>query len=448
MSAPRPAPRPVSPGDSAEVDEFVAAGYRPSAAAAKVRLLGGVRRALPGSGTQYVVPGRIEVFGKHTDYCGGRSLVCATEQGLVVAARDLDPPVLRVHALDLGGTVDLPLDADADDGRDPPWSRYPRAVARRIALNFGPGSGGSALRGVELAVAGDLPQAAGLSSSSALVVACFVALSERNGLADHPLYRRHLATPEALSHYLGCVENGSAFGALAGEAGVGTSGGSQDHAAILGARPGHLSQFAFCPVRRLSDVALPADLVFVVAVSGVVAEKAGAARAAYNATGDRARAVLARWNEVGGAACATLAEAVDATPTSLWEATDPALRPRLDQFLRESGTHVPGAADALRAGDLRALGDLAARSQALAETGLENQVPETIHLAASATRLGAAAASAFGAGFGGSVWALARTDDADALARRWADDYAGAFPNRAGAFFTTRPAPPAHAVRR
>jgi len=27
------------------------------------------------------VPGRIEVLGKHTDYAGGRSLVCATERG-------------------------------------------------------------------------------------------------------------------------------------------------------------------------------------------------------------------------------------------------------------------------------------------------------------------------------------------------------------------------------
>ncbi|MEQ1646343.1 MAG: galactokinase family protein, partial [Pyrinomonadaceae bacterium] len=27
------------------------------------------------------IPGRIEVLGKHTDYCGGRSIVCATTRG-------------------------------------------------------------------------------------------------------------------------------------------------------------------------------------------------------------------------------------------------------------------------------------------------------------------------------------------------------------------------------
>jgi galactokinase len=46
----------------------------------------------------------------------------------------------------------------------------------------------------------------------------------------------------------------------------------------------------------------------------------------------------------------------------------------------------------------RTLGVLVDRSQAMAESILRNQVPETIHLARSARELGAVAASAFGAG--------------------------------------------------
>ena len=34
----------------------------------------------------FFVPGRIEVLGKHTDYAGGRSLLCAAERGFCVAA--------------------------------------------------------------------------------------------------------------------------------------------------------------------------------------------------------------------------------------------------------------------------------------------------------------------------------------------------------------------------
>ncbi|WP_220458772.1 galactokinase family protein [Schaalia sp. JY-X169] len=30
----------------------------------------------------WFVPGRVEVFGKHTDYAGGRSLLIASEQGV------------------------------------------------------------------------------------------------------------------------------------------------------------------------------------------------------------------------------------------------------------------------------------------------------------------------------------------------------------------------------
>ncbi|HCV22962.1 MAG TPA: hypothetical protein DGN59_05840, partial [Candidatus Latescibacteria bacterium] len=35
----------------------------------------------------FFVPGRIEVLGKHTDYCGGHSLVTAVECGFCVVAR-------------------------------------------------------------------------------------------------------------------------------------------------------------------------------------------------------------------------------------------------------------------------------------------------------------------------------------------------------------------------
>ena len=91
------------------------------------------------------------------------------------------------------------------------------------------------------------------------------------------------------------------------------------------------------------------------------------------------------------------------------------------------------------------LRELVARSQSLAESALRNQIPETVHLARRATELGAAAASAFGAGFGGSVWALVREEGIGAFMARWWDDYVARFPerrNRAG-FFSSRPGPAA-----
>ena len=105
-------------------------------------------------------------------------------------------------------------------------------------------------------------------------------------------------------------------------------------------------------------------------------------------------------------------------------------------------------AAALAAGDLEALGRWVDRSQALATAGLRNQVPETIALQRSARELGAVAASAFGAGFGGAVWAMVAADSAEEFRKRWGQHYLAAFPAHAAKFrsFITRPGPGATAV--
>ena len=123
------------------------------------------------------------------------------------------------------------------------WSAYPAAVARRVAHNF-PGQ----LTGLDIALAGDLPPAAGLSSSSALIVGLFLLLSRSNHLDQRAEYQASITTAEDLAGYLGCVENGQSFHGLAGERGVGTFGGSQDHAAILLGRAGCFSRIKFAPV--------------------------------------------------------------------------------------------------------------------------------------------------------------------------------------------------------
>ena len=117
----------------------------------------------------------------------------------------------------------------------------------------------------------------------------------------------------------------------------------------------------------------------------------------------------------------------------------------MEHFLLENEEILPAAGDALAAGDLDAFGRLADASQRGAERLLGNQVPQTIHLAASARRHGAAAASAFGAGFGGSVWALIEAERAGRFLADWSEDYAGAFAATApradtcAAFFSPSP---------
>src|SRR5699024_5011560 len=112
------------------------------------------------------------------------------------------------------------------------WSGYVRTVADRLDANF-PGR----VRGADLTVPFTLPLAAGMSSSSALVVGLALCLIDLSEIAADPAFTSEITSPEQLGEYLGTVENGQSFGALAGHRGVGTFGGSEDHTAMLCAVP-------------------------------------------------------------------------------------------------------------------------------------------------------------------------------------------------------------------
>ena len=395
------------------------------------------------------VPGRIEVLGKHTDYAGGRVLVCAVERGVTVAAIPGGSGIVaRTDAFP--GELEVASAAALPPGH---WGRYVATVVDRLTVNLGP------LAPCSLTISSDLPPASGMSSSSALLCGTALALADLNGFAGSEAWRRACPDRLALAGYLATVENGRSWGDLAGALGVGTLGGSEDHTAMLCGRAGELTLAEFDPLRLLDAVPLASDVTFVVAVSGVLAEKTGAARELYNRASLATASVLTSWNETTGRRDASLAGAARALVGDVAgpvDPHDPALDPlraaacagyqadRLDQFLAESLWLVPAAAEALRTGDLAVFGTIADRSQGLAADLLGNQVPETVALAASARALGAHAASAFGAGFGGSVWALVDTSDADAFAARWLAEYRASFPHRTDAsVLVSRPGPPA-----
>jgi len=319
------------------------------------------------------------------------------------------------------------------------WSNYPATVARRIARNF-PGAG----CGATIALASDLPQAAGMSSSSAFIVATFLALAEANGLAARQEYQDNVHDRTDLAGYLATVENGQTFGTLRGDRGVGTFGGSEDHTAILCARPGQISQYAYCPVRFQRTIPLPPGHTFAVGTSGVVAEKTGAAREKYNAASHLAARLSELWRRATGREDPHLAALVASGPDAAErlrelvraaEGESPdrrdALIRRLGHFVVENEEVLPAAGEALARGDLGQFGALVDVSQRAAEELLGNQVPETSYLASSARSLGAAAASAFGAGFGGGVWALVETAGADDFLRAWAESYRRRLPEHA-----------------
>jgi len=92
------------------------------------------------------------------------------------------------------------------------WENYLRAAALAVGRKWG------VLQGVDAAVTSDLPAAAGLSSSSALLVAFTLALLEANGLGA------------SFDELMEILPDGEQF--------VGTRGGGMDHAASLASRTG------------------------------------------------------------------------------------------------------------------------------------------------------------------------------------------------------------------
>ncbi|MEP7381623.1 MAG: galactokinase family protein [Gemmatimonadota bacterium] len=433
-------------------DQLLRMGMSPTQAAAKAAMLAHCDRALDTLGSSdhrwsVWVPGRIEMLGKHTDYAGGRSLLCTVERGFAVRVALRTDAGIRAVDVTTSSVCETALDpsAGAPEGT---WGNYVATVARRLARNFP-----SARCGVDLAFTSDLPIAAGMSSSSALMIAVFVALAKSNDLRSSEEFRRAIFSREELASYLGTVENGESFRTLEGDAGVGTFGGSQDHTAIMCAESGHVVQYSFSPVRREAAYALPAAYTFVVGACGVLAEKTAGAREGYNRAAHLVRHLVAAWNVHTGRNDPTLADAVrsaEDAPDQLRRLATASATPafpalalgnRLEQFLLESFVLIPHAAAILARGAIPELGPVVDRSQEAAERWLGNQIPETVSLARQARNYGAIAASSFGAGFGGSVWALVPVSEAEAFAQAWAERYSAEFPEAAArAVFFVSPA--------
>ncbi|MGL5654510.1 MAG: galactokinase, partial [Vibrio sp.] len=110
-------------------------------------------------------PGRVNLIGEHTDYNDGFVLPCAINYQTVVAAAKRDDHLVRVISIDYGNALDeFDLSQEITFQADKMWANYIRGVVKCLLAR------GQSLSGVDLAVSGNVPQGAGLSSSAALEV--------------------------------------------------------------------------------------------------------------------------------------------------------------------------------------------------------------------------------------------------------------------------------------
>ncbi len=369
------------------------------------------------------VPGRIEVFGKHTDYAGGESLTCASEQGIAALVERHEKASLIIHDVARGLEAEFAYNKLVQDGS---WTIYPFTVLKRVISDFGMPE-----HGIRLVISSDLPSASGMSSSSCLVVAVLLGLLSEGGYSDLPF-----SDVAAFAGYAGAVESGAPFLTSSADAesrsGVGTRGGSQDHTAILLSESETLGLYGYHPVQRFEQIVFPDDCTFVIGGSGVKANKTGSAREAYNRASDMA-AEVARLYSVDVDEHFPTMGAMMASPyfdreSLRWAIPDNDLWDRYQQFEREVDYVIPEAIRAIKASDWDTFGHVADNSQRMASDWLLNQIPETNALVRLARGLGAYGANGFGAGFGGAVWALVKKESALQFKSDWATAYRSAYP--------------------
>jgi galactokinase len=309
-------------------------------------------------------PGRVNLIGEHIDYHGLPVLPMALRRGIRVDFRARADRAIRATSEGYG-TREFEWTADLEPVSAGDWENYLRAAAR-VAATFLPGT----RAGVDAAIASDLPAAAGLSSSSALIVAFTLGLLRANGY--NPSFEELMAV----------LPDGEQF--------VGTRGGGMDHAASLGSRAGCASLISFEPL-SVRHVPIPPGWAFLIADSGVRAEKSGAAREEYNVRRAAGTAALARLG---------LRTYRDAAP-EMAEWLDDSREHDAFQHVTTEAARVGAAVEALAQNDLPRFGRLLTESHVSLRDRLGVSCPELDRLVGMAMRNGAAGARLTGAGFGG-----------------------------------------------
>jgi len=311
---------------------------------------------------EFRAPGRVNLIGDHTDYNDGFVLPLAIDLECVVRSRPRDDDMVEVKWLD--------GDHDSD--------RFAHGVVTALAER------GRRPVGIDAEVRSTVPVGSGLSSSAALEVGLALALCDAAGLRLDPI---DLAQA--------CQE--------AEHIASGVPCGIMDQLASVAGREG-CALLIDCRSLEIEPIPIPDDLAVVVVHSGLPRALAESAYA------DRRRAC----EEV--AARLGIRALRDASPQQVAD------EPRARHVVSENA-RVLAAADALRGGDLAALGVLLRESHASLRDDFEVSTPELNLLVEALDRAGAIGARLTGAGFGGCVVALATRAAAPAVADRAAADY-------------------------
>jgi galactokinase len=323
-------------------------------------------------------PGRVNLIGEHTDYNDGFVLPMAIDAGTVVAAARREDRMVRVRSANLDESAEFDLDRAGEPVRHI-WLDYVEGMARSLEET------GLQLAGADLLIQSDVPLGAGLSSSAALEISVGLAFLQ-----------------------LSCINIDRRALALAGQRSehnyVGIKCGIMDQYIAAVGRAGHA---LLIDCRTLESALIPMNLTDAAVVVCDTRVKHALASSEYNLRREQCSRGVELLREV-------MPDIRALRDVSLAEFEHH--QARLPELIRNRCRHVVtenartlAAAEALKAGDLKAMGELMYASHHSLDRDYEVSSPELNLLVEIARSFdGVIGARMTGGGFGGCTVNLVR----------------------------------------
>jgi galactokinase len=123
----------------------------------------------------FFAPGRVNLIGEHTDYNGGYVFPCALQFGTYLAVRLNGSDQMNFATTNFDQPCSVPSTGFGQ--QDTKWVNYPLGVIDQLVKR------GFGMTGMDMLFSGDVPNAAGLSSSASIEMVTAVAM---NTLYDMP----------------------------------------------------------------------------------------------------------------------------------------------------------------------------------------------------------------------------------------------------------------------
>jgi galactokinase len=336
-------------------------------------------------------PGRIEVLGNHTDYNEGTTFSCAINFGHCFCISKSDKPGITVTAGDI--LESFTFSTTCDDRVDSYWANYVKGNFYYLATEHG-----ILLDGINCTFLGSIPMGAGLSSSAALEVATtFAAVAFAGKEIGKDISKKDigLLAQKCENVFAGC-----------------NCGLLDQFSSIFGEHHGLIhSDF-----RSLETypVKLPDNAMFLMINPHI---KHKLADSPYNARRESCEKAAAELNELVGYDVKALRDIT----LEDFEAN----KDRIDPEAAQRATHVvweihrvEDGVKLLKEGEIEAFGQYLYDSHETSRTAFENSIPELDTVVAAAKEAGALGARLSGGGWGGSVCALVKAEDADAISEQ------------------------------